>query len=151
MSNCCDPMDCSTPGFPILHRLLEFAQTHWVDPLSQRCYPTISSSVAPFSCPQFLPADPKVVGALYILLGFREAIKHLKVFLYSAFEKLDTVGVVQRSTYWSLSTNHLSQRVAFDGFSGPTRASHLTTCQCQAHCIALALRNSQSCDRIWHI
>ena len=28
----CDPMDCSTPGFPVLHRLLEFAQTHihWV-------------------------------------------------------------------------------------------------------------------------
>ena len=24
----CDPMDCSTPGFPVLHYLLEFAQTH---------------------------------------------------------------------------------------------------------------------------
>ena len=23
-----DPMNCSTPGFPILHYLLEFAQTH---------------------------------------------------------------------------------------------------------------------------
>ena len=28
----CDPMDCSTPGFPVLHCLLELAQTqvHWV-------------------------------------------------------------------------------------------------------------------------
>ena len=28
-----NPMDCSTPGFPVLHYLLEFAQTHvhWVD------------------------------------------------------------------------------------------------------------------------
>ena len=26
--NSCDPMDCSTPGFPVLHYLLEFAQTH---------------------------------------------------------------------------------------------------------------------------
>ena len=28
----CDPMDCSTPGFPVLNCLLEFAQTlvHWV-------------------------------------------------------------------------------------------------------------------------
>ena len=28
----CNPMDCSTPGFPILHHLPEFAQTHvhWV-------------------------------------------------------------------------------------------------------------------------
>ena len=24
----CDPMDCSTPGFPVLHYLLEFAKTH---------------------------------------------------------------------------------------------------------------------------
>ena len=23
----CDPMDCSTPGLPVLHHLLEFAQT----------------------------------------------------------------------------------------------------------------------------
>ena len=28
----CNPMDCSTPGFPVLHYLLEFAQTHahWI-------------------------------------------------------------------------------------------------------------------------
>ena len=24
----CDPMDCSTPGFPVLHYLPEFAQIH---------------------------------------------------------------------------------------------------------------------------
>ena len=24
----CDPMDCSTPGFLVLHHLLELAQTH---------------------------------------------------------------------------------------------------------------------------
>ena len=42
----CDPMDCSKPGFPILHCLLEFAQTHVhrvgdaiqpSDPLSAPC------------------------------------------------------------------------------------------------------------------
>ena len=29
----CDPMDCSMPGFPVLHYLLELAQTHvhWVN------------------------------------------------------------------------------------------------------------------------
>ena len=26
--NLCSPMDCSTPGLPVLHHLLEFAQTH---------------------------------------------------------------------------------------------------------------------------
>ena len=29
----CDPMDCSTPGFPVLNHLPEFAPTpvHWVE------------------------------------------------------------------------------------------------------------------------
>ena len=27
MSDSCDPMDCSTPGFPVHHQLLELAQT----------------------------------------------------------------------------------------------------------------------------
>ena len=51
----CDPMDGSKPGFPVLHYLPEFAQTHihWV----AECHPTISSSIAPFSsCPQSFPA-----------------------------------------------------------------------------------------------
>ena len=46
----CDPMDCNTPDFPVLHYLPEFAQTHvhWVGDN----HSTISSSVVPFSCPQ---------------------------------------------------------------------------------------------------
>ena len=50
----CNPMDCSTPGFPVLHYLPDFAQTHVLSfefaqtPLSQWCHPTISSSVVPF-------------------------------------------------------------------------------------------------------
>ena len=43
----CDPMDCSTPGFPVLHYLLEFAQTHvhWVIDATQLSNPLSS----PFS------------------------------------------------------------------------------------------------------
>ena len=48
-----DPMNCSMPGFHVLHYLPLFAQT-----LSQWCHPTISSSVTPFSsCPQSFPAS----------------------------------------------------------------------------------------------
>ena len=37
----CDPMDCSTPGFPVLHHLMELAQTHvhWVSDAIQPSYP----------------------------------------------------------------------------------------------------------------
>ena len=52
----CGPVDCSTPGFPVLHHLLELDLTHVPD-LSQGCHPTISSSVIPFSCFQYFPAS----------------------------------------------------------------------------------------------
>ena len=37
----CDPMDCSTPGLPVLHYLPEFAQTHvhWVGDTIQPSHP----------------------------------------------------------------------------------------------------------------
>ena len=48
-------MDCSMPGFPIPHHLLELAH---LCPLSQWCHPTIPSSVIPFSsCLQPFPAS----------------------------------------------------------------------------------------------
>ena len=42
----CDPMDCSTPGFSILHHLLELAQTHvcWVRDAILPTYPLPSPS-----------------------------------------------------------------------------------------------------------
>ena len=75
----CDPMDCSTPGFSVLHYLLESEQTPGDSEGLQHtrllcpslspgvcsdscplnwCHPTISSSVIPFSsCPQSFPAS----------------------------------------------------------------------------------------------
>ena len=37
----CDPMDCSTPGLPVHHQLLEFTQTlvHWVSDAIQPSHP----------------------------------------------------------------------------------------------------------------
>ena len=48
-----DPMNCSMPGLPVHHQLLEFIETH-----VQWYHPAISSSVIPFSsCPQSLPTS----------------------------------------------------------------------------------------------
>ena len=40
----CDPMDCSTPGLPVHHQLLEFTQTHirWVGDAIQLSHPLLS-------------------------------------------------------------------------------------------------------------
>ena len=42
----CDPMNCSTPGLPIHHQLLEFTQTyvHWVGDAIQPSHPLSSPS-----------------------------------------------------------------------------------------------------------
>ena len=46
-STFCDPMDCSRPGFPVLHCLLEFAQTHvhWIDDAIQPSHPLSPTSL----------------------------------------------------------------------------------------------------------
>ena len=43
----CNPMDCSTTGFPVHHKLPGACSKSC--PLSRWCHPTISSSVVPFS------------------------------------------------------------------------------------------------------
>ena len=42
----CDPVDCSTPGFPVLHYLPELAQAHvhWVGDAIQQSHPLSSPS-----------------------------------------------------------------------------------------------------------
>ena len=42
----CDPMDCSTPGSPVLHYLLELVQTHvhWVSDAIQPSHPVSTPS-----------------------------------------------------------------------------------------------------------
>ena len=51
-----DPVDCSKPGFPVLHCLQSLLKLSC--PLSRWCHPTISSSVTLFSsCLQSFPAS----------------------------------------------------------------------------------------------
>ena len=46
--NLCNPVDCSTPGFPVLHQPLELSQIH-VHRVSDAIQPSHLSSVIPFS------------------------------------------------------------------------------------------------------
>ena len=50
----CDPMDCSRPGFPVLHHLFELAQTHahWVSDAIQPSHPLSSPSPPAFNLSQ---------------------------------------------------------------------------------------------------
>ena len=50
----CDPMDCSTPGFPIHHQLPELTETHvhWVGDAIQPSHPLLSHSPPAFNLSQ---------------------------------------------------------------------------------------------------
>ena len=58
----CDPIDCSTPGLPVHHQLLEFTQTqvHWVgdtiQPFHPLSHPLTSNHVIPLCHPLLLPS-----------------------------------------------------------------------------------------------
>ena len=49
----CNPMDCSTPGFPVHHQLPELTQTyvHWVSDAIQPSHPLSSPSSPAFNLP----------------------------------------------------------------------------------------------------
>ena len=49
-----DPMDCSTPGFPVHHQLLKFTQSHvhWVGDAIQPSHPLLSPSPPAFNLSQ---------------------------------------------------------------------------------------------------
>ena len=54
MSTLCDPMDCSTPGFLVLHHLPDFAQihVHWISDAIQPSHPLSSPSPPAFNLSQ---------------------------------------------------------------------------------------------------
>ena len=58
----CNPMDCSTPGFPVLRCFLKFTQNHW-------CYLTISSSAASSFCFQSFQAPESFPMRQFFTLG----------------------------------------------------------------------------------
>ena len=64
---CCDSMDCSMPGFPAFHHLLEFAQNRilWVRDTIQLSHPLSSPFPLAFSLaqPHDLPASGQSIGA----------------------------------------------------------------------------------------
>ena len=64
----CYSMDCTMPGFPVLHHLLELAQTHihQVSDAIQLSHPLLSPF---FACPQSVPASDSFLMSLLVVSG----------------------------------------------------------------------------------
>ena len=72
----CDPMDCSTPGLPVHHQLLELAQTHVhrVSDVIQPSHPLSSPSPPAFTLSQHLSilaslASKLICSCFYLCIG----------------------------------------------------------------------------------
>ena len=77
----CDPMDCSTPGFPVLHYLPDFAQVyvHWVGDAIWPSHPLLPSSPFAFCIVQynfFFKCSLLHIIAFNSLNGWKQTNKH---------------------------------------------------------------------------
>ena len=61
----CDPMNCSIPGFPVLHHLPELAQihVHWVNDAIQPSHPLSSPASGSFPVSQLFAWGGQNIGA----------------------------------------------------------------------------------------
>ena len=65
-SSLCDPMDSSMPGFPVLHHLLELAQTHvhWVSDVIQLFHPLLPPSPPAFGLFRWVRSSNQVAKVM---------------------------------------------------------------------------------------
>ena len=81
----CDTMDCSTPGFPVHHQLLELVQPH-VHQVSDPIQPSHSlSSLSPLAfnlC--WLKVKKFVLLKCYLFLSYTKAMNHFLIRLWHA-------------------------------------------------------------------
>ena len=110
----CDPMDCSTPSFPVLHHLLELAQTH---------VHQVGDTIQP-SCPLSPPSPPAFNLAQHLS---NESALHIRWPEYCSFS-FRSVFLMNIQNWFPLGLTGLislqSKRVASRVFSNTTVQKH---------------------------
>ena len=111
MSNFWDRKDCSTPGLPVNHQLLEFTQTHvhWVGDAFQPSYPLSSPSSPAFNLSQHQGLFKLISSSHQVAKGLEFQLQHqsfLWIFRMISFRMdwLDLLAV--QGTLKSLLQHH---------------------------------------------
>ena len=114
----CDPMDCSTPGFPVLHHLPEFAQTHvhWVGDAIQLSLPLSSPSPPAFSLShhqdlfQWVGSLHQVAKVLELQLQHQSFQWHGSIYICTVWHSLEIQGpVISLPTSQGCGPNEMTQ------------------------------------------
>ena len=93
----CNPIDCSTPGFPVYHQLPQFAQTHvhWVSDAIQPSDPLSSPSPPAFNLSQHQ-------GLFQWVSSLHQVAKDLELQLqYRSFQWIFKIDFLQDWLVWS--------------------------------------------------
>ena len=103
----CNPMNCSTPGFPVHHQLPELAQTHvhWVADAIQPYHLLLSPSPSAFnlsqhrSCPlsQFFTSDGQTIKSFSFSISPSREYSGLISFWIDWFDTLAVQGTQESS------------------------------------------------------
>ena len=107
----CDPMDCSMSGFPVLHNLLEFAQTHvhWIGDASHQFHILLSPSPPAFNLSwhqglfQWVSSLHQVAKVLELLLqhqSFQWIFRIFFSFRIDWFDLIKTLHISLRLPQW---------------------------------------------------
>ena len=96
----CDPVDCSTSGFPVLHHPGVCSKSC---PFSQWCHPTVSSSVIPFSFCLLSPQDHWFI--LQWVSSSHQVAKVLKLQFQHQFFQWIKVSFFNWDQIWELWEN----------------------------------------------
>ena len=110
----CNPMDCSTPGFPVHHQLLELTQAHvhWVGDAIQPSHPLSSPSPPAFNLSrdqvlfQWVSSSHQVAKVLEFQLQHQSSNEHPGVISFR-MDWLDLLAV--QGTLKSLLQHHSSK------------------------------------------
>ena len=110
----CDPMDCSTPDFPVHHQLLEFTQTcvHWVGDAIQSSHPLLSPCSPSFNLSQhqglfkWVSSSHQVAKYWSFSFNISPSNEHLRLISF----RMDWLGLLAvQGTLKSLLQHHSSK------------------------------------------
>ena len=124
----CGPMDCRTPGFPVLHHLPEFAQTH------VHCFRVFISEHGDDKMSQSsIPSHPRIMGRQ--CRGGNEMNHTTKVIFHCPFSSLQSLNHVRLfATPWtatcqaSLSITNSQSLLKLRSIESVMPSNHLILC-----------------------
>ena len=104
-----DPMDCSTPGFPVLHCLPAFTQTHvhWIDEATNRlilCRPfsrPVFPSISVFQCVTSSHQVAKVCVCCVCVVDAPHHVAHRVLFPWLGIEPVPLAVKAQSPNHWT--------------------------------------------------